>query len=221
MTYHWNFASVIQYRQTLYEGLGGTLQLGALSLFSALVIGILIGVLRTSEFSTLRNVGIVYVGFFRNIPFLVQLFWFYYAIPVLTGIQAKPFVASWIALSLYGGAYFGEIYRAGIQSIEKGQWEAARAIGLGYIEIMRNVVMPQAIQRMIPPLTTQAIELVKLTTVASTIAYFELLYSAKLVSDQDLRPLEAYTAVAFILISLLLVLSFLAARLERRLRIAR
>lgn len=217
MTYHWNFSSIIQYRQLLYQGLAGTLQLGAISLLSALLIGIVIGLLRTSQPIGLRLVAGVYVGFFRNIPFLVQLFWFFYAIPVLTGIQAKPFFASWIALSLYGGAYFGEIYRAGIQSVEKGQWEAARAIGLGYFEVMRSVVLPQAIRRMIPPLTTQAIELVKLTTVASTIAYFELLYSAKLVSDQDLRPLEAYTAVAVILVSLLLVLSLVAARLERRL----
>lgn len=220
MTYHWNFSSIVQYRQLLYQGLAGTLQLGAISLLSALLIGIVIGLLRTSQPTGLRLVAGIYVGFFRNIPFLVQLFWFFYAIPVLTGIQAKPFFASWIALSLYGGAYFGEIYRAGIQSVERGQWEAARAIGLGYFEVMRSVVLPQAIRRMIPPLTTQAIELVKLTTVASTIAYFELLYSAKLVSDQDLRPLEAYTAVAVILISLLLVLSFIAARLERRLQAA-
>uniref|UniRef100_UPI0013D338E6 ABC transporter permease subunit n=1 Tax=Acinetobacter baumannii TaxID=470 RepID=UPI0013D338E6 len=74
---------------------------------------------------------------FRNIPFLVQLFWFFYAIPVLTGIQARPFVAAWVALSLYGGAYFGEIYRAGIQSVERGQWEGARAIGLGHLAVMR------------------------------------------------------------------------------------
>lgn len=220
MTYHWNFNSIIQYRQILYQGLAGTLQLGALSLASALLIGMLIGVLRTSQSAGPRWFAGLYVGFFRNIPFLVQLFWFFYAIPVLTGIQAKPFFASWIALSLYGGAYFGEIYRAGIQSVEKGQWEAARAIGLGSFEVMRSVVLPQAVRRMIPPLTTQAIELVKLTTVASTIAYFELLYSAKLVSDQDLRPLEAYTAVAVILVSILLVLSFIAARLERRLQAA-
>ena len=220
MTYHWNFTSIIRYRSLLYEGLGGTLQLGVASLLSALLIGILVGLLRTSQPAGQRTIASIYVGFFRNIPFLVQLFWFYYAIPVLTGVQAKPFVAAWIALSLYGGAYFGEIYRAGIQSIEKGQWEAARAIGLGYFEVMRSVVLPQAIRHMIPPLTTQAIELIKLTTVASTIAYFELLYSAKLVSDQDLRPLEAYTSVAVILISILLVLSFLAARLERRLKLA-
>lgn len=220
MTYHWNFSSIVQYRQLLYQGLLGTLQLGSASLASALLIGILIGLLRTSQPLAGRVLGGIYVGFFRNIPFLVQLFWFFYAIPVITGVQAKPFFAAWISLSLYGGAYFGEIYRAGIQSVEKGQWEAARAIGLGYIGIMRDVVLPQAIRRMIPPLTTQAIELVKLTTVASTIAYFELLYAAKLVSDQELRPLEAYTAVAVILISLLLVLSFIAARVERRLQAA-
>jgi len=141
-----------------------------------------------------------------------------HGIPVLTGVQAKPFVAAWVSLSLYGGAYFGEIYRAGIQSIEKGQWEAARSIGLGCFRLMRYVVMPQAMGRMIPLLTTQAIELIKLTTVASTIAYFELLYSAKLVADQDLRPLEAYTAVAVILTGILLVLTAVAAYFEKRFR---
>lgn len=216
MNYKWNFSSILEYRQVLYQGLLGTLQLGALALTTALLIGIAIGLLRTSQSVPARAFGAVYVGFFRNIPFLVQLFWFFYAIPVLTGLQAKPFFASWVALSLYGGAYFGEIYRAGIQSVEKGQLEAARAIGLGYVDVMRDVVLPQAIRRMVPPLTNQAIELIKLTTVASTIAYFELLYAAKLVSDQDLRPLEAYTAAAVILITLLLVLSVVAARLERR-----
>ncbi|WP_163589749.1 ABC transporter permease subunit, partial [Klebsiella pneumoniae] len=86
------------------------------------------------------------------------------------------------------------------QSVERGQWEGARAIGLGHLAVMRYVVLPQALRRMLPPLTSQVIELVKLTTVASTIAYFDLLYAAKLVSDQDLRPLEAYTTVAVILI---------------------
>lgn len=219
MTYTWDFSSIITYRHLLYQGLGGTLLLSAVSVASAVAIGLVMCLLRTAPSKALSLPATVFVNFFRNIPFIVQLFWLFYAIPVLTGLQAKPFLAAYLALSLYGGAYFTEIFRAGLLGVEKGQWEAAKAIGLGHASTLVRIVVPQAIRRVVPPLTTQVIELIKLTTVASSIAYAELLYAGKLVADQDFRPLEAYTTVAILLILLLSLVSVIGAWFESRLAI--
>ncbi|SIO72079.1 polar amino acid transport system permease protein [Burkholderia sp. GAS332] len=219
MNYTWNFSSIIHYRDVLYHGFVNTVLLALVSIFSALVVGVFLALLRTGRISLLRVPAAIYVNFFRNIPFIVQLFWFFYAIPVMTSFQASPFFAAYFALTLYGGAYFAEILRAGLEGIAYGQWEAAKAIGLGYRRTMTDVILPQAIRRIIPPLTTEVIEMVKLTTIASSIAFGELLYAGKLVADQDFRPLEAYTAVAVVLIVLLCFLSGIGSWVERRLAI--
>jgi polar amino acid transport system permease protein len=158
------------------------------------------------------------VEFFRNIPALVQVFWFYYTIPILTNIQSSAFVASAFALTLYNGAYLAEIFRSGIQSIERGQWEAGKAIGLHYTDQMRFVVLPQAIKRIVPSLTNQGIEIIKLTTVASTISLGETLYYAKLLAEQEFRPLESYTTAAVVLVTIILAMSYWVRRLESRLK---
>jgi polar amino acid transport system permease protein len=133
-------------------------------------------------------------------------------------MQPNAYVAASTAISLYAGAYLAEIFRSGIQSIEKGQWEAGRAIGFGYLALMRWVVLPQAVRNVFPPLTNQVMEIVKTTTVASTIAYGETLYAAKVLSDQEFRPIETYTAVGVFFILLLLLVSAASTLLERRLR---
>jgi polar amino acid transport system permease protein len=158
------------------------------------------------------------VEFFRNIPALVLIFWCYFTLPILTGMQPDAFVAASTAVSLYAGAYMTEIFRSGIQSIERGQWEAARAIGFGYLGQMRHVVLPQAIRNIAPPMTNQVMEVVKTTAIASTIAYGEVLYSAKLLSDQEFRPIESYTAVGIFFIVVLTLVSAASGLLERRLR---
>ncbi|NRP72154.1 putative glutamine ABC transporter permease protein GlnM [Ensifer psoraleae] len=219
MNYTWDFTSILTYRHLLYQGIGGTLLLSGVSVATAMAIGLIMCLLRTAPSKAASLPAAAFVVFFRNIPFIVQLFWLFYAIPVLTGLQAKPFIAAYLALSLYGGAYFTEIFRAGLQGVEKGQWEAAKAIGLGYSSTLKQVIVPQAIRRVVPPLTTQVIELIKLTTVASSIAYAELLYAGKLVADQDFRPLEAYTTVAILLILLLSIVSMIGAWCESRLKI--
>jgi polar amino acid transport system permease protein len=141
----------------------------------------------------------------------------FYALPILTGMQSSPWVASVVSLSLYTGAYSAEIYRAGIASIESGQWEAARALGFGYRNQMRYVVLPQALMRMVPAFGNRAIELAKATTLASTIAFGEVLYTAKTIAEDQYRPLETYTAVTLLFTAILLPLSYACIRLERRL----
>jgi polar amino acid transport system permease protein len=217
MNHEWDFAFLWDQRFFILEGLLGTLRLAITCLTAGMILGLLFAAARLSKSRLLRFIGTSYVEFFRNIPVLVQIFWCFFALPILTGMQPNAYVASSVAVSLYAGAYLTEIFRSGIQSIEKGQWEAARAIGFGYGGIMRNVVLPQAVRNVVPPLTSQMMEIVKTTTVASTIAYGETLYSAKVLSDQEFRPIETYTAVGVFFIALLALLSVLSIMLERRL----
>jgi polar amino acid transport system permease protein len=216
MTYHWDFGFLLQIWPVLLLGLENTVKLWAVALVCGLAIGLVMGVLRTAPSRILRAIGTFYVETIRNTPGLVQLIWIFYALPILTGMQSSPWIAATVSLSLYTGAYSAEIYRAGIASIELGQWEAAKALGFGYLNQMRYVVMPQALVRMIPAFGNRAIELAKATTLASTIAFGELLHTAKTIAEDQLRPLETYTAVTLIFTLVLLPLSYAIIRLERR-----
>ncbi|MFC3678384.1 amino acid ABC transporter permease [Ferrovibrio xuzhouensis] len=220
MQYHWDFDFIWNSRSLLLLGVLNTFKLAVISLSAGLLIGLFTGIGRVSPSRLIRIISSIYTEFFRNVPGIVLIFWFYYAIPVLTGWQATAWLASTVALSLYTGAYCGEIYRAGIESIEKGQWEAARALGFNRVKQFRYIIIPQALSRMIPAFTNRAIELLKTTTLASSISLAETLYTAKLLAEDQLRPLESYTVAAFIFTIIVLPLSYLAFRLERRMRIA-
>lgn len=220
MHYHWDFSFFLAHTDLILQGLANTLKLSVTTLFFGLVIGVVVGVTRTSRSAVWRLVGTCYVEVFRNIPAMVLIFWFYFAVPILIGVQNDRFLCAALALTVYSGAYFGEIYRSGIQSIERGQWEAARALGFGRLQQLRYVVLPQAVKRMIPAFTNEAIEVVKLTAIAATIAYAELLYDAKLLSDMEYRPVEAYTGIAAIFIGLLFLLGAASRWIERKLSVS-
>ena len=186
---------------------------------AALVGGMLVGMARYSKAKVLNWPATLYIELFRNTPVFVQIIWFYYAFPVIIGVQMKGFVAALIGIGLNIMAYSAEIFRGGIQSIEKGQWEAGRAIGMGYFAVMRRVVLPQAIRRMIPPFANRAIEAVKATSLASTIAVAELMYEADQLANALYRPFEIYTAVAVLYFVATYPLAILSYWLERRLAI--
>jgi len=154
---------------------------------------------------------------FRCTPLLVQIVWFYYALPVLMGIQIPATVAAVAVLSLYTAAFYAEIFRGGIISIERGQWDAARALGLRWWPMMRRVVLPQAVRRMVPPFMNQSIIQLKNTSLVSTIAVPDLLYQGQLITADTYRPLETYTMVAVIYFLLLFPMTLLAQEYERRL----
>jgi len=217
MVYKWDFNFLLQLGPLLLKGLENTAKLWLVALVCGLAIGMVMGVFRTAPSRLLRAIGTLYVETIRNTPGLVQLIWIFYALPILTGMQSSAWVAASVSLSLYTGAYSAEIYRAGIASVELGQWEAARALGFGYLNQMRYVVLPQALMRMIPAFGNRAIELAKATTLASTIAFADLLYTAKMIAEDQLRPLETYTAVTLIFTAVLLPVSYAVVLLERRL----
>jgi len=216
MSYQWDFAFLWALGPLLIGGLVNTAKLWAVAFTFGLAIGLVMGILRTAHSRLLRALGTVYVEAIRNTPGLIQLMWFYFAIPILTGWQSSAWLASCVSLSLYTGAYAAEIYRAGIASVELGQWEAARAIGLRYRDQMRYVVLPQAIMRMVPAFGNRAIELAKATTLASTIAFGELLHTAKIIAEDQFRPLETFTAVSVLFTMVLLPVSYACIWLERR-----
>jgi polar amino acid transport system permease protein len=159
-----------------------------------------------------------FVEVFRCTPLLVQIVWVYYALPVLLGVQIPATVAAVLTLSCYTAAFYAEIFRGGIVSIERGQWDAARALGLRPLIMMRQVILPQAVRRMIPPFVNQSITQLKNTSLVSTIAVPDLLYNGQLITADTYRPLEVYTVVAVIYFVMLFPSTMLAQWYEKRLQ---
>jgi len=218
LTYQWDFSFLPTYKNALIQGLTNTVYLSLVIMVCGIIIGGIFAIFRSSKSTVLRFIGTLYVELLRNVPALVMLFWFFYTIPVLTGIQNGRFLTAAVAFSLYTGAYFCEIFRSGIQTIARGQWEAGYALGMSKWDVFMSLIAPQTVKRVLPALTNEIIEVVKISAVAATIAYPDLLYQAKLMSDAEYRPVEAYTAVAGILIGFILILSGLSYLLEQRLK---
>ena len=192
---------------TLLLGATTTFQLTLYSVVLGLALGTLIGIARLSTFKPLSILARIYVDFFRGTPLLVQLFMIYFGIPGLTSSLGIAFrfnrwSAAVLALTLNSAAYIAEIMRAGIQSIEPGQWEAAESMGLGTLQTMRYVVFPQAFRRMIPPLGNEFITLLKDTSLVAIIGFEELFRRGQLVVAVNYRSFEIYGAVALVYLAL-------------------
>ena len=215
MHYQWDFVFLLRYAPLFWSGVLVTLAYTAGTILLGLLVGLLVGLGRLSK-SWLLNIPLIaYIEAFRCTPLLVQIVWFYYALPVLLGIQIPAMLAAVMTLSLYTGAFYAEIFRGGIISIESGQWDAARALGLRRWPMMRRVILPQAVRRMIPPFVNQSITQLKNTSLVSTIAVPDLLYNGTLVTADTYRPLEVYTVVAIIYFVLLFPSTMLAQAYER------
>ncbi len=218
VTYNWDFSFLWMYRWLLAFGLGITLLYTVGSILAGLVIGLGVGLLRLSRNWFVNIPLIAYIEAFRCTPLLVQIIWFYYAFPVLVGVDIPAPAAGLLVLSLYTGAFYAEIFRGGVLSIERGQWDAARAIGMRRRQVLRTVILPQAIKRMIPPFMNQSIIQLKNTSLVSTIAVSDLLYQGSLITSATYRPLETYTTVAIIYFAVLFPLTLAAQAVERRLQ---
>jgi polar amino acid transport system permease protein len=214
----WDFASVLDNTDALLIGLAGTLRMFTICLVLGLSLGLVVGLGRYARTRWLYWPATAFVEFFRNTPVLVQILWFYFALPILLPFAISPLAAAALGISLNSAAFSAEIYRGGIQSIERGQWDGARALGMTFAQTMRRIILPQAIKRMVPALTNRAIEIFKMSTLASAVAYVELLQQAKLIASLNYNPIEAYTTVAVIFFVLLWPLVQLTYVLERRLK---
>jgi polar amino acid transport system permease protein len=217
MDYRWNFAAVAENLDVLLVGAYGTLRLFVICAVAGFSLGLVVALARLSRHRGVRWPAAAFVEFFRNTPVLVQILWFYFALPIIVPFEISPLAAAALGISLNSAAFSSEIYRGGIVSIDRGQWEAGRALGMTGAQAMRRIVLPQAIRRMLPALTNRGIEIFKMTTLASAIAYVELLQQGKLLASLHFNPIEVYTVIAVAFFLLLLPLVQATYALERRL----
>ncbi|ADG82056.1 amino acid ABC transporter permease [Thermincola potens] len=196
-------------------GVKTTIQLTVISVSIGTVLGLIFSILRLSKFKILSFLSAVYVDFFRGTPLLVQILMFHFAIMPAIG-RFPSIVSGLVALSLNSGAYIAEIFRAGIQSIDRGQMEAARSLGMTYGQAMRYIIVPQAFKRVLPALGNEFIAMLKDSSLVSVIAVQELAMTGSLISGRTARPFEAWIPVAILYLILTMVLSRFVAYLERR-----
>ena len=215
--YAWDFSFLWGYRSLILTGLVVTVTYTIVTILLGLSIGLVAGLLRLSKNVLITAPLVAYIEVFRCTPLLVQIVWFYYALPVVLGIDIPAHVAATLVLSLYTGAFYAEIIRGGVNSIARGQWDAARAIGMRRAQVMRHVILPQAVKRMIPPFMNQSLIQLKNTSLVSTIAVGDLLYQGTIITAATYRPLEVYTMVAVIYFVVLFPLTMAAQQVELRL----
>lgn len=218
--YQWDFTPVLANSGMLAAGLTNTLKLTATALALGIPLGLGLALLRLSRLRVLALPAGFVVEFFRTTPPLVQLFWFFFALPILIQVELTPFVAAALTFSIQSAAFFAEVFRAGIVSIDRGQSEAARALGMTGAQAMRRVILPQAVKRMIPAFMERSIELMKTTTLVATVSYADLLFQANEVAQKTFRPLEVFTVTALIYFVVIYCASLVVHQIERRLAVS-
>ena len=200
----------------LMSGIPWTILLTICCVVISNVVGFLVSLMGLSRSKTLLAFYRVYVEVFRSIPPLVSIFWVYYGLPILIDVGLEPFPAGMIALSLYGSAFMAEIFRGGVQSVSKGQFEASDALGLSYLDTMRYVIFPQAIRRSLPAMGNQLVITLKMTSLVSVIGVSEILRRGNELAVTEYRPLEIYTFVALQYLVLVWIVSTGVRKLEKR-----
>ena len=177
---------------------GGTLRLAIPAIVLGFVLGIFIGLARLARAPWIHVPATIYVEFFRGVPLVMVIFWIWFIIPQLLRLPIPEYGVALTAFVIFEAAYFGEIVRAGVQSVPRGQVEAATAVGLTPAQSMRLVILPQAIRNMVPALVTQMIVLFKDTSLASIIGYVDLTKAAQIVNNREIRPFELYLFIAVV-----------------------
>ncbi len=217
MGYEWDFTVVLRDFDLLLLGLLNTLKVTGLALLFGVPLGLTLALLRLYGNWLVRiPVGLV-IEFLRSTPPIAQLFWFFFALPILVGVEMDPFKASVLTFSLQSSAFFAEVFRGGIVSIDRGQWDAAKALGMSRNETLQRIILPQAVKRMIPAFLERAIELMKTTTLVGTISYADLLYEANSIAQSSYRTLEVFTVAAAMYFVVIFACSVAVQLLEARL----
>jgi len=196
--------------------IGGTLRLAIPAIILGFLLGIAVGLARLAATRWIRVPATMYVEFFRGVPLVMVIFWIWFIIPQLLRLPIPEYGVALTAFVIFEAAYFGEIVRAGVQSVARGQVEAATALGMTATKTMAYVVLPQALKNMVPSLVTQMIVLFKDTSLASIIGYVDLTKAAQIVNNREIRPFELYLFIAVVYFVCTYSMSLLARRLERR-----
>jgi His/Glu/Gln/Arg/opine family amino acid ABC transporter permease subunit len=192
-----DYMAIWDNRDILIDGVLTTLLVSTIAIPIGICIGVVICMMRISGNRMLRWSSIVYIEFLRNIPFLILIFLVFYALPFY-GLRLSGLTTGFICLSIYGGAYFAEIFRGGIQSVSKGQFDASKALGLKYGFYMRRVIFPQLYQYIIPPGTNIALTMIKESSLLSMITVAELTYAAHDVNGRTFTPVETFATIALL-----------------------
>lgn len=213
-----NFAVVEPYASMFWGGLAVTLEVTGAALVLAFALGALIAVLKVLPCRPLRLVLDFYTSIFRGIPLIVLLFIAYFATPQLTGYKISMFAASVLTLGLNGSATVSETLRGGIEGVDRGQYDASRALGLPYVTMMTRIIIPQALRSVAPALVNEVITVLKSSSLVATIGLMDMMRAAQSVQALTYRAFEPFIIVAVIYYVIVMCLTAIAARLERRLR---
>ena len=214
-----DWAGVIEFLPELGEGLLYTLLVSVVGLVIGFALGALFGLLRLSRFKIVNALATVYIEVVRGTPLLVQAIWLFYALPLIIQYTLPSLLAGIIVIGINSGAYIAEIVRGAVQSIEPGQMEAGRSLGMSHHITMLKVIWPQAFKRMIPPLGNQFIISIKDTSLLSVILVPELLFQSRTIASNHFNAVEIYTAVAVFYLAITLTLSGILRITEKRLEL--
>jgi polar amino acid transport system permease protein len=218
--YQFDFSVVWNNWEFLSKGLYISFAVTGASLLLSMPIAVVVALCTLSRNSVVRVPATAYVTVFRNTPTLVQLIWVYYCLPILVNVEISAIESCVLALALSAAAYMSEIFRAGIQSIDTGQTEAARAIGLSYFQTMRKVIFPQAFRRMIPPTVNEIVTLLKYSSLVSVVGVADLTYQAQVLSSTTFRPIEIFTTLGIEYLVVCTLVAALARTIERKLALS-
>lgn len=210
-----DFSVIYTYRIALLQGLVNTLLITSLSVLLGLGLGLAFACLLYAPFRPLRWLILGYIEVLRDTPLVVALFWIHFALPIVTGISTSAFQSGFIAMALQSSAYLADVARAGIQAVPRGQWDAADAIGLSRTWKWLDIVLPQALRIIVPPLANVALGYFKASSVLALLSVGELMSVAARVSTYSFKPIETLTTVGVVYLALGYVLSSLTFRLER------
>lgn len=216
MNYTWDFSVIIKYWKAFVYGLMVTYQLTLWSLVFSTIIALVMSFMAISNMRIIKGISKFYVELFRTIPSLVTLIWIYYALPALFGFALEAQIAVIIGLSICQSAYTTEVFRAGIESIPRGQMESARSVGMSHFLAMRRIILPQAVRILIPALMNEFVGLLRWTSLASVLGVAEVIQRSNGIIASTYRPLEVYSAAALSYIVVALPVTQVARRFEKR-----
>jgi His/Glu/Gln/Arg/opine family amino acid ABC transporter permease subunit len=214
--YIFHFEILYEWAGPLLEGLLMTLRLSILAMILGMIIGLLVAFVRMSKHAVPREAAVIYIEVARGIPILVLIFWFYYGLPILTGVAFSGIVSGVAALTLKYVGYLAEIFRAGIEAIKTGQREAAYSLGFSRTQTMRRIILPQAIRIVVPPLGSAFVGMLQDSALVSIIGVGELMRQGQLAVSSTFRPFELYTAVAVLYLAMTITFSKINDFWERR-----
>ena len=220
MGYDFDFALVLKFLPFILKGLVFTLLVSVGAFVLGLVLGILVAVLRLTGNRFLNPILSLYVDIFRSLPHLVALFWFFYAVPILTGFQPSAVLSAVIALGVIASANVSELFRSGILSIPSSQWQVAYAMGMTTLQVYQRIIVPQAVVKILPPLGSFAISIIKASALASIIGVADLTWQGNAMTMWTFRRVEVFTVIAVVYFVITYPLAFLVNRFHEKLSVA-